>query len=462
MAISSQTSVYNSYKYIVTSTEPGPFHTIQSCLDYVQALGETTTILVRPGTYTENLTLYTGINITGASEGQVIIVGAHTPPAAGSIVLTNLTLQSATSVLVSAAAGTTDIVFQDCTFGTSIFVVDCANWTGALHFDNCLEQSASNGIVNNTGGSAVEILNSSIGAGIAPMVASGITRIFGSRVYVPVTLSGASSIDTSYIEGALVLTGTADITLTSSKINSGAATAITTTTTGLVRIESCIIHTTGLTVIDGTSSVELTSCSFGDTDTIAGTIVLSLASEFKSTRGKIVSYLELEDAAFRCNSTDPDNGMVLIGNTVTNKPVWANITSSDSSIIITNGANTLDITAHAGGLPYVVATADLTAAPNTAYSIQHGTPANLLTVTLPAVASSTAGDVIHIMGYTSGGWKIAQSDAAHQIIFGNQATTVGVGGSLASTLQYDCVTIRCITTSIWQVETGPQGNLTVV
>jgi hypothetical protein len=459
MAISSQTANYTSYKYIVTSTEPGPFHTIQSCLDYVQALGETTTILVRPGTYIEDLTLYSGINITGASEGQVIVLGEHTPPAAGTLVLTNLTLQSATSVLVSAAAGTTDITFQDCTFGTSVFVVDCLNWTGSLHFDNCLEQSASNGIVNNTGGSAVEILNSSIGAGINSMVASGVTRIFGSRIYAPITLSGASSIDTSYIEGALVIIGTNDSTLTSSKINSGADTAITATTTGLIRIENCVIHTTGLTAIDGTSSVELTSCSFGDTDTIAGTIVLSLASEFKSTRGKVVSYLELEDAAFRCNSTDPDDGMVLIGNTATNKPVWATLSVS-GVLTKSEGEGTLGLTVPAGGLPFTVATADLTATPNTCYSIQHGTPATELVVTLPDPVDSTAGDQIKIMGYTSGGWKVAQSAAGHQIILGNQSSTLGAAGYIEFTNQYDVILLTCIDGNVWQAD-APQGNITI-
>ena len=457
MAISSQTANYTSYKYIVTGSEPGPFHTIQSCLDYVQALGETTTILVRPGTYIEDLTLYSGINVTGASEGQVIILGEHTPPAAGTLVLTNLTLQSATSVLVSAAAGTTDIVFQDCTFGTAVFVADCINWTGALHFDNCLEQSVSNGIVNNTGGSAVEILNSSLGAGINSMVASGVTRIFGSRIYAPITLSGASSIDTSYIEGALVITGTHDVTLTSSKINSGAATAITATTTGLIRIENCVIHTTGLTAIDGTSSVELTSCSFGDTDTIAGTIVLSLASEFKSTRGKVVSYLELEDAAFRCNSTDPDDGMVLIGNTATNKPVWASI-AAGSGITVTPGAGTLSI-ASTAPFTWSAAAADAGMAVNTGYI--NTKPAALLTMTLPATAA--VGTTIILQGSAVGanGWLIAQN-ALQNIQIGNQTTTIGVGGSLASTDDNDAVSLVCtVADTTWNAY-SIVGNITVV
>lgn len=457
MAISNQTSNYTSYKYIVTSTEPGPFHTIQSCLDYVQALGETTTILVRPGTYIEDLTLYSGINITGGSEGQVIVVGEHTPPAAGTVVLTNLTLQSATSVLASAAAGTTDIVFQDCTFGTSVFVVDCINWTGSLHFDNCLEQSLSNGIVNNTGGSAVEILNSSIGAGINSMVASGVTRIFGSRIYAPMTLSGASSLDTSYLEGALTITGTSDVTITSTKINSGAATAITTTTTGLVSIENCVIDATGLTAIDGTSSVELSSCSFADVDTIAGTIVLTMTSEFKAAKGKFRSYLELEDGAFRCNSTDPDDGMVLIGNTATSKPVWANITSTDGSVVVTNGANSINLST-AGGANWIEVNANTAMNPTDAYSIKSalGIP---VVMTLPAVAAF--GTIIEITGNSTDLYTIAQG-ANQQIQFDAVATTLGAGGSLTSTQPFQSIKLVCTTANlIWNVLSST-GNFTIV
>lgn len=462
MAISSQTSNYTSYKYIVTANEPGPFHTIQSCLDYVQALGESTTIFVRPGTYTEDLTLYSGINIMGSSEGQVIIYGEHTPPDSGSIIFTNITLRSDSSVLVSAVAGTTDIMFKDCTFKTSIFVVDCINWSGYIHFDSCLEQSISNGILNNTGGSALEILDSSLGSGVTSMVASGVTRIYGSRIYVPITLSGPSYIDTSYLEGSVVITGTEDVTLTGTKINSGSDTAIIATTTGLVTVENCTINATGLLAIDGSSSVKLVSCSFSDVDDIAGSIVLPLNSEFRASKGKFQSLLEITDGALSVNGTGyGNNGQVLIGNTATNKAVWASITTT-GVLEKTEGAGSLTLHVPSLGLPYVVATSDITAVSNTAYSVQHATPASLLTITLPAVVDSTAGDVIHIMGYTAGGWSIAQSDASHQIIFGNQATTVGATGSLSSTNQYDCVTIRCITGSIWQVETGPQGNLTVV
>ena len=66
------------------------------------------------------------------------------------------------------------------------------------------------------------------------------------------------------------------------------------------------------------------------------------------------------------------------------------------------------------------------------------------------------------MGKGSGGWLIAQN-ANQQINYGSSPTTVGVGGSLASTNQWDSVTLRLIdaTGNIWSVQDSI-GNLTVV
>jgi len=64
----------------------------------------------------------------------------------------------------------------------------------------------------------------------------------------------------------------------------------------------------------------------------------------------------------------------------------------------------------------------------------------LTTLTLPATAS--VGDIIEICGEGAGGWTIAQN-AGQQIQFGNLATTVGAGGSLSSTNQWDTVKLVC-------------------
>jgi len=87
--------------------------------------------------------------------------------------------------------------------------------------------------------------------------------------------------------------------------------------------------------------------------------------------------------------------------------------------------------------------------------------ASLVTFTLPATAAF--GDVVRVLGKGAGGWKIAQN-ATQQIIVGKLSSTVGTGGSVASTATSDCVELRCITSgtaTVWESASG-WGNLTVV
>jgi hypothetical protein len=88
------------------------------------------------------------------------------------------------------------------------------------------------------------------------------------------------------------------------------------------------------------------------------------------------------------------------------------------------------------------------------------TGATLCTLTLPATAA--AGSVVEVAGSGTGLWLIAQN-AAQQIIMGNQSTTAGTGGSLASTLKGDSVRMLVTTggaSTIWQV-LDSFGNITV-
>lgn len=87
--------------------------------------------------------------------------------------------------------------------------------------------------------------------------------------------------------------------------------------------------------------------------------------------------------------------------------------------------------------------------------------ASLVTLTLPTTAS--LGDSIRVLGKGAGGWKIALN-ATQQILFGKSPSTVGTGGSLASTNQSDCIELRCTTlgtATIWTVASSV-GNITVV
>ena len=77
--------------------------------------------------------------------------------------------------------------------------------------------------------------------------------------------------------------------------------------------------------------------------------------------------------------------------------------------------------------------------------------ASLVTLTLPASATSEVGiSEIQVIGRGAGGWRIAQN-ASQQIIFGASTTTAGVTGHLSSAHRRDCVTLKYVATNTWQV-----------
>ena len=134
--------------------------------------------------------------------------------------------------------------------------------------------------------------------------------------------------------------------------------------------------------------------------------------------------------------------------------------TTTGTIALTNGTvasfNGLTGAVLADAVPWSVITADQTAVINKGYFANKGT---LLTITLPTTAA--VGSVIRVSGMTAGLWKIAQN-ASEVIHFGKTDTTVGVGGSISSTLARDAVElICCVADTEWNVLSSV-GNITIV
>ena len=91
--------------------------------------------------------------------------------------------------------------------------------------------------------------------------------------------------------------------------------------------------------------------------------------------------------------------------------------------------------------------------------------ASLVTVTLPTTAA--VGDMLTVQGVGAGGWKIAQN-ASEQIIWqaggvdGVNETTVGTGGSMASTDRYDSISLICVVANDTWVVHYAKGAITLV
>jgi hypothetical protein len=149
------------------------------------------------------------------------------------------------------------------------------------------------------------------------------------------------------------------------------------------------------------------------------------------------------------------DGELIIGDT--GNPPQASTLTAGTGISISNAAGSITIDSSGGGISWT----EVTVTGATAMSVNNGYVANnagTVGLTLPATAS--IGDVIKVDGKGAGGWSIGQN-AGQTIHFLAQDTTTGAGGSLASTTQYDCVTLRCITANTDFVVEAVTGNLTV-
>lgn len=298
MAYTNMTGNYQSSKYIVDADGTTPFTTIQSAINQVvtDAVAVPVTIEIRPGTYTENLTLVDNINLTGCAEAMasgtagafispVIIDGIHTPPAAGKIVFSNIKFSSTTSILFSAAAGTANIAFYNCLFACDNgYICDLDQWLGDITFESCSDISADNGIVLNTASTAVDIKDSQLGATGHALTLTGVTRIFNSRIFCPVTFSGTAPsaatvlIQDSTIDSLLTIADDADVSIYNSYLTNTLS-CITTASSVAVKLGNVVIDTpVAGSAIDGTGSINAGEITFMDTSAIAGTITIDVTT----------------------------------------------------------------------------------------------------------------------------------------------------------------------------------------
>ena len=162
-----------------------------------------------------------------------------------------------------------------------------------------------------------------------------------------------------------------------------------------------------------------------------------------------------------------DNSRVGIGTTALTNTFTVSGTVDPVKIIGLQNANdtllvTQDITgvlhtlstSSIGGLTWNNSLTSTTASMNNGYV---GTASTLTTITLPTGA--TFGTVIEVVGTGLGLWRISQSTSTQSIKFGIVSTTVGTGGYLSATSQYDCVKLLCTSANTTFVVTSSVGNI---
>lgn len=137
-----------------------------------------------------------------------------------------------------------------------------------------------------------------------------------------------------------------------------------------------------------------------------------------------------------------------------------NILGSGSVTVSGNaGTSTLTISVSGSGLSWnSVAGTTQSMTSNNGY-----VPQNVALTTLTLPATSAFGDYLAIIGAGSGGWTIAQN-VGQNIQVGSTSSTVGVGGSVASSNRYDSIELICVVANTtWAILGPPQSaGLTIV
>jgi len=297
-------------RFIVAADGTAGYTTIQAAITAATAAGGNATVYVRPGTYTENLTLATTVDVVGAVRTGTTITGVHVPPAAGRFMFQNLTLTSGTHIFSSAVAGTASLTIEDCVINcTNGYTFSLVNWTGPLYQYITGDISARNGFVNNTAGAAVQANSCDIGGGtLNPYVISGSVNFRDVRINPPGTFQGAgvSTISDSVFYGTITTAATAAVAIANSFISTGATAAITQSSANPLTLSNVSITSSNNPAIAGAGAgaVILSGCEFTDGSNLAATLTLTHTAETRSTK------LLCGDAVYRVNAFTAENDVV--------------------------------------------------------------------------------------------------------------------------------------------------------
>ncbi len=208
---------------IVDATGHGDFTTIQSAIT-ASVSGQT--IFVRPGTYTENITLKAGTSLTSFSQGNAVIVGKMTISSAGTYYVSDLQMTTNSDFcLVVSGSGVVSAQFKDVTvLGTNNTAIS---------------------VTNSNTGTTVNFFESFIAAGSSGQAIYAMTSVANIGFFNCVTATSGSTTAASNSAGNV------------SFYNCTMATPHSLSSTGAINISECRIDTASLNtaciVLSGTS-----------------------------------------------------------------------------------------------------------------------------------------------------------------------------------------------------------------
>lgn len=240
------TNNYGPCKFIVDASAANGTHTTIAAAITSASSGDT--IFIRPGTYTEDITLKAGISITSFDTEpytpNVIILGKCTLTVAGSVSLSGIQLKTNGDFCVSVTGSAASILnlidcYINCNNNTGIQYTTSSASSG-INLYGCSGNLATTGIALYSHSSAGQILfnvpvcNNTGNSTTASSNSSGFVTIFGGAMPIPFSTSstGAITLNNVFINTSttnttcLTTAGTGVSNIANSVLKSGTASTI--------------------------------------------------------------------------------------------------------------------------------------------------------------------------------------------------------------------------------------------
>lgn len=337
--------------FVVDPSGNGDFKTIATALT---ASSSGRTIFIRPGTYTENLTLKAGVNLTAfdcdAFTPNVTIAGTCTLTAAGTVSISGIRLQTNSAALLAVTGSNASIVnlincYLDCTNNTGI-TFSTSSSSGQININFCSGNLGTTGIGlfahSSAGAMAItsSFFNNSGGSSTASTCSAGVLNVLKSNFVFPVTMSSTGTMQMEYgsfdCSGqnatALTLGGSSLHYVRYSKFASGSASSIS--IGGSAVITSCEVTSSNTNAITGAGTITYSAIIFPGSSTTINTTTQTSCGTLQGSK-----------------NTAPAAGFLgeIISSAVTNVAAGSSGTATTlTSISLTAGV--WDITAFATGV----------------------------------------------------------------------------------------------------------------
>lgn len=280
-------------KWIVDATAAVGTHTTIATALTSASSGDT--IFIRPGTYTENLTLKAGVNLTAFGSdsslngtGKVIISGTCTLTTAGSVTISGIQLQTNSAALLAVTGTLASIVnlqscYLNCTNNSGI-TFSTSSASGAINIQNCDGDLGTTGI-NIFAHSSAGVLTltqcyfTNSGASTTVSTASaGSLVILNSFISSPITTSSTNSatIFNSTVRcgqlNATAYTGSGSgvSTLQLSTFAGGTASAIS-ASTNTTNVHNCVADSTNTNAVTGAGTIVYAEIAMSNTSSLINT-----------------------------------------------------------------------------------------------------------------------------------------------------------------------------------------------